>query len=84
MAAPRWLFLTWAEDYRPNLETTEILGADRVFASVKLVGEGKGPRSGTLMNARFYDVFTIRDGQIVRLEEYATRAEALEAAQLQG
>jgi ketosteroid isomerase-like protein len=77
-------FLRWAEDYRPGLETAEILGEDRVFATVKLVGRGKGMRSGTLMNARFYDVFTIRDGQIVRLQEYATRAEALEAAQLQG
>jgi ketosteroid isomerase-like protein len=39
------------------------------------------------MNARFYDVFTVRDGQIVRLEEYTARDEALEAArraQLQG
>jgi ketosteroid isomerase-like protein len=77
-------FLRWAEDYRPSLETAEILGEDRVFASVKLIGRGKGPRSGTLMNACFYDVFTIRDRQIVRLQEYATRAEALEAAQLQG
>ena len=77
-------FLKWAEDYRPSLETTEILGADRVFASVRLVGRSKGVRGGTVMNARFYDVFTIKDGRIVRLEEYATRAEALEAAQLQG
>lgn len=77
-------FLKWAEDYRPSLEEAEIFGDDRVFASVKLVGRGKGMRAGMLMNARFYDVFTIRDGRIVRLEEYATRAEALEAAQLQG
>jgi ketosteroid isomerase-like protein len=77
-------FLRWAEDYRPSLETTEILGADRVFAEVRLVGRGKGQRSGMQLNARFYNVFTIKDGLILRLEEYATRAEALEAAQLQG
>jgi ketosteroid isomerase-like protein len=77
-------FLKWAEDYRPSLETTEILGTDRVFAEVKLVGRGKGQSSGLHLNARFYDVFTIKDGLILRLEEYATRAEALEAAQLQG
>ena len=77
-------FLKWAEDYRPSLETAEILGEDRVFAEVKLVGSGKGERSGMHMNARFFDVFTIKDRLIIRLEEYATRAEALEAAQLQG
>ena len=77
-------FLKWAEDYRSSFDTTEILGVDRVFAEVKLVGRGKGQLSGTHLNARFYDVFTIKDGLILRLEEYATRAEALEAAQLQG
>jgi ketosteroid isomerase-like protein len=77
-------FLRWAEDYRPSLETTEILEGDRVFAEVRLVGRGKGVRRDLQMNARFYDVFTIKDGLILRLEEYATRAEALDAAQLQG
>jgi ketosteroid isomerase-like protein len=76
--------LKWAEDYRPSFETTEILEGDRVCASIRLVGEGKGTRSRELMNARFYDVFTIKDGLIVRLEEYAKCSEALEAAQLQG
>ncbi len=76
-------FLRWAEDYRPSLETAEIIEGDRVFAEVKLVGRGKGTASGTHMNARFYDVFTIEDGLILRLEEHATRAEALEAAELQ-
>jgi hypothetical protein len=39
-------FLRWAEDYRPSLETTEILGVDRVFAEVKLVGRGRGSSAG--------------------------------------
>ena len=32
------------------------------------------------MATRFYDVITIRDGKIARLEEYTTREEALAAA----
>ena len=34
------------------------------------------------MEAQFFDVFTLRDGQIVRLEEYTDRERALEAAGL--
>jgi ketosteroid isomerase-like protein len=71
-------FLRWAEDYRPTLEEAEDLGGDRVLGVVGLVGQGK--ESAARMDARFYDVFTIQDGLIVRLKEYTTRAEALEAA----
>jgi len=73
-------FLRWAADYRPVVEEVEDLGGDQVFAVVGLHGQSK--ESGGRMDARFYDVFTVRDGLIVRLEEYATRAEALEAAGL--
>jgi len=73
-------FLRWAEDYRPALEEVEDLGGDQVFAVLALAGRGKG--SDARMNARFYDVFTIRDGKIARLEEYTTREEALEAARV--
>jgi ketosteroid isomerase-like protein len=71
-------FLRWAADYRPVLDDVEDLVGDRVFAVVGLHGQSKD--GGGMMDARFYDVFTVRDGLIVRLEEYTTRAEALEAA----
>ena len=51
-----------------------------VFVVVALVGEGKD--SDLRMNARFFDVFTLRDGLIVRIEEYTDRNQALEAAGL--
>ena len=73
-------FLTWAKDYRPSLEAAEDLGGDHVFAVLALVGEGKD--SDLRMNARFFDVFTLRDGLIVRIEEYADRSQALETAGL--
>jgi ketosteroid isomerase-like protein len=71
-------FLTWAEDYRPTLEDAEDLGGDHVFAVVGLVGKGKD--SDMQMGTRFFDVFTVQEGLIVRIEEYTSRAEALEAA----
>jgi ketosteroid isomerase-like protein len=44
---------------------------------------GRGRASGVIVDARFYDVYTLRDGKITRADEYADRAEALEAAGLQ-
>ena len=76
-AAANWDdFLTWAEDYRPSLEDLADLGGDHVFVVVALVGEGKD--SDLRMNARFFDLFTLRDGLIVRIEEYTDRNQALE------
>jgi ketosteroid isomerase-like protein len=73
-------FLTWAEDYRPSLEEVADLGGDQVFAVVGLIGKGKN--SGLRMDARFFDVFTVRERLIVRIEEYTGRNQALEAAGL--
>jgi len=73
-------FLTWAQDYRPTLEAVDDLGGDQVYAVVGLVGSEKD--SGGRMQTRFFDVFTVREGQIVRIEEYTTKTEALEAVGL--
>lgn len=78
-AAAAWDdFLTWAEDYRPSLEEVADLGGEHVFAVVALVGQGKN--SGMRMDARFFDVITVREGLIVRIEEHTSREQALEAA----
>jgi ketosteroid isomerase-like protein len=71
-------FLRWADDYRVTLEKLDDLGGDRVYAEVSITGQSKDSRPQ--MATRFYDVITIRDGKIARLEEYTTREEALEAA----
>jgi ketosteroid isomerase-like protein len=68
-------YLQWASDYRPILEEIEDLGGDRVFAVLSLTGRDK--TTGREMTSRFYDIFTIRDGMIARLEEYTSRREAL-------
>jgi ketosteroid isomerase-like protein len=55
-------------------------GDDRVV-SVQHV-EGRARMSGVETTLDYAIVYTVRDGLIVRGKEYATRAEALEAAEL--
>ena len=50
---------------------------DRVVVTVCLRGRGRG--SGVEVDARFYDIFTLRDGKIVRMDQFTERSEALEA-----
>jgi ketosteroid isomerase-like protein len=50
---------------------------DRVVVTVRLGGRGRG--SGVEIGARFYDVYTLRDGKIVRMDQFAERSEAFEA-----
>jgi ketosteroid isomerase-like protein len=59
----------------------EFLDADdRVVVTVRLRGRGRG--SGIEIDARFYEVYTLRDGKIVRMDEFAEQSEAIEAAGL--
>jgi ketosteroid isomerase-like protein len=55
--------------------------ADRVVAMVR--GRGRGRASGVELDTRFCQVWTVRCGMAVGMEEYATRQEAL-AAQRSG
>jgi ketosteroid isomerase-like protein len=59
----------------------EVIDAgDRVFLTAH--HRGRGRRSGVEVDTRLYSVFTLRDGKIVREDEYAERAEALVAVGL--
>ena len=53
---------------------------DQVVVATLLRGRGRG--SGIEVEAHFYDVYTVRDGKIVRMDEFTSRAEALEAVGL--
>ena len=53
---------------------------DRVVATVRFRARGRG--SGIEVDARLYDVFTFRDGKIVRMDQFTEQSEALEAAGL--
>ena len=44
---------------------------------MRLKGRGRG--SGLEIDALFYDVYTLRDGKIVRMDQFTERSEALDA-----
>ena len=50
---------------------------DRVVVTVRL--RGRGRRSGVEIDARFYDLYTLRDGKIVRMDQFTDRSEAFAA-----
>jgi ketosteroid isomerase-like protein len=56
-------------------------GEDRVVAVLRLTAVGRG---GITLERRDAAVHTLRDGKIVRLDYYGSRAEALEAVGLEG
>ena len=53
---------------------------DRVVVTVRLRGRGRG--SGVEVDARFYDVYTLRHGKIVRMDQFTERSQAFEAVGL--
>jgi ketosteroid isomerase-like protein len=81
-AAVRAVLARWRgewDEYEQTAEEFVDIG-DRVLATVHFHGRGRG--SGIEIDQRFYEVYTVRDGKVVRMDEYATRAGALEAAGL--
>jgi ketosteroid isomerase-like protein len=64
------------DDYQLSAEEFVDRG-DRVVVTVRLGGRGRG--SGVEIGARFYDVYTLRDGKIVRMDQFAERSEAFAA-----
>ena len=66
-----------------ELEVTveEIIDAgDRVVHTAHYRGCGRG--SGIEVEARYYEVYILREGRIIRVDEYTERIDALEAAGL--
>jgi len=53
---------------------------DSVVVTVRLRGRGRG--SGVEVDARFYDVYSLRDGKIVRMDQFTERSQAFEAVGL--
>jgi ketosteroid isomerase-like protein len=76
-SAERWKG-EW-DDYELIPENFSDMG-DSVVATVRVRGRGRG--SGIEVDARFYDVYTLRDGKIVRMDQFTEQSEALEAAGL--
>jgi ketosteroid isomerase-like protein len=72
----------WKEAWEGS-ETTveEVIGAgDHVFVMARFRARGRA--SGVEVEARLYEVYTMRNRKILRVDEFSERAEALEAAGL--
>ena len=69
----------WVDVVLEPLEFTEAPGG-RVLTSVRQSGRGR--ESGVPVEFHFFQVFTIRDGRVWRVEIFRHKADALEAAGL--
>ncbi len=64
-----------------SFEVHEVVDlGDQVIAVTDLCGQGR--ESGAVVRGKYVQLFTIRDGRVVEVAEYATEEEALEAAGL--
>jgi uncharacterized protein len=73
----------WMESFdglRADVQEYIDVGDDRVFTRVRWTGRGR--TSGADADWHLAIIYTMREGQIVRGEEYFDRAEALEAVAL--
>ena len=81
--AVRANYARWMEAWREEPETTvdEVIGnGDHVFVIACFHGRGRG--SGVKVEQRLYEVYTLRNGRILRVDEFSDRDQALEAAGL--
>jgi ketosteroid isomerase-like protein len=72
----------WASEFEELTVTIEeiIDAGDQVV--VVAHHRGRGRQSGVKVDTRFYEVYTVRDGKVARVDEYSEWEEALEAAGL--
>jgi ketosteroid isomerase-like protein len=75
-------FRRWRDAWQElEVAVEEVVDAgDRVLLTAHYRGRGRA--SGVEIDTRFYSVYTLRGGKVVREDEYGKRAEALEAAGL--
>jgi ketosteroid isomerase-like protein len=85
LAAAKRYVQEWVDMFEGITNVPEELidvGDDRVVA-VQLAS-GRAKISGVDTQLRYAVVYTVRDGKIIRIREYATREEALKAVGLEG
>ena len=81
--AVRANYARWIEAWEEEPETTveEVISTgDHVFVIAHFKGRGRG--SGVRVEQRLYEVYTLRNGRILRVDEFSDRIEALEAVGL--
>jgi ketosteroid isomerase-like protein len=77
----RFLDSFWDEFDEPNIETRDLIEAgNQVLTSATFQGRGK--QSGAETSWDLWQVWTLRDGKVVRGQGFTSKEEALEAAGL--
>jgi ketosteroid isomerase-like protein len=69
---------TW-EDFRVEIEEVRELPHDKVFVVARDTGRGKG--SGVEVEMQVFQIWTLSEGKVVRLQSFPSREEALEAVE---
>jgi ketosteroid isomerase-like protein len=69
------------DDFKSVPEEVLDVGGDQVVAVVRISGRARS--SGVPTEQRYASVFTVREGKVVRVREYATKDEALAAIGLE-
>ena len=72
----------WETDWEDYEATPEehIDAGDQVLVTIHWSGRGRG--SGLRVDIRTYNLYTLRDGKAIRMDEFTEQSEALEAAGL--
>ena len=78
------MYADWTADFKDfAMHTGEFTDAgDRVVVEVFQRGEGRA--SGAVVEGHFWFVYTVTGGRVARLDAFATRSAALQAAGLPG
>jgi ketosteroid isomerase-like protein len=82
-ALQKWLARFWGSfvEFRTEIEEYIAVEDEVVFAAHHY---GRGKASGVAVEMRNWQVFTVRDAQVVRYRVFPTKQEALEAVGLAG
>jgi ketosteroid isomerase-like protein len=77
------MYADWTADFEDfEMETGEFIDAgDRVV--VEIFQRGRGRASGALVEGRFWFVYTIYDGKVIRQDVFGHRRQALASAGLE-
>jgi ketosteroid isomerase-like protein len=71
----------WGLDERREIDALEfICGRDRVVVGVR--GPTLAEVAGEPLEGQIFNVFTLRDGRIIRIDDYRRRSQALAAASI--
>jgi uncharacterized protein len=72
-------FRDWFEAFEEfTIEAEDFVAdGDRILVTMRQRARGKG--SGLEVEERFYQLFTIRDGKVLRFEEYSDEADVVKA-----